>query len=413
MNEKITLPSLVNLLAAKSGYPKKQCEEFLRELFNTIVNTISDGENIKIKGFGTFKLIDVEPRKSVNVNTGEEIEIPGHKKVTFIPSKELAEALNAPFAMFPTKEIDENTDDTLLEIEQLALQNSTEEYRLPDDSEEPDTIAPLSNCPTVSHTETPDTAETPETSETSETSETAEPTYVAVPIAEIEEDAETKDDAETDASAKSASSLTPGQPTPNDLNDPTPDTHSGTKTSRFGTGFFCGLLTAAAICAALIFLPLDKIHEFKKSIFGTPNKSASELVDSTKTQIVNTQVAITADSTRKQKSDSLKLATIENSKADKEKLENIAPTPASDKPVYDTISKTRYLTTMAKAHYGNFNLWPYIYEENKSILGHPDRIRPGTRVVIPDLSKYGIDPKNPADIKKAKAKGEAIYSRYK
>lgn len=68
---------------------------------------------------------------------------------------------------------------------------------------------------------------------------------------------------------------------------------------------------------------------------------------------------------------------------------------------------------MAKEHYGNFNLWPYIYEENKAILGHPDRIRPGTQVVIPSLSKYGINPSDPSNIKKAKQKGIEIYSRYK
>ncbi|MDE5814326.1 MAG: hypothetical protein K2H72_08575 [Muribaculaceae bacterium] len=88
------------------------------------------------------------------------------------------------------------------------------------------------------------------------------------------------------------------------------------------------------------------------------------------------------------------------------------PTAPSDAIVYDTISTTRYLTTMAKSHYGNFNLWPYIYEENKAILGHPDRIRPGTPVVIPKLSKYGVDPNNSADIEKAKKMGVEIYARY-
>ena len=95
------------------------------------------------------------------------------------------------------------------------------------------------------------------------------------------------------------------------------------------------------------------------------------------------------------------------------KKEDVVPTAPSDRKVYDTISKTRYLTTMAKDHYGNYNLWPIIYEENKSFLGHPDRIRPGTQVVIPPLSKYGVDPSNPADVAKAKKKGVEIYSRYK
>ena len=86
-------------------------------------------------------------------------------------------------------------------------------------------------------------------------------------------------------------------------------------------------------------------------------------------------------------------------------------TAPSDTPVYDVVTTTRYLTTIASEHYGNFNLWPYIYEENKAILGHPDRIKPGTRIVVPPLSKYGVNPKNKSDIDKAKKMGKEIYSR--
>ena len=103
---------------------------------------------------------------------------------------------------------------------------------------------------------------------------------------------------------------------------------------------------------------------------------------------------------------------IANSGSENADGEDVVPTAPSDKKVYDTISTTRYLTTMAKDHYGNYNLWPYIYKENSKILGHPDRIRPGTKVVIPPLSQYGVDPKNPEDIKKAKKLGVEIYSRY-
>lgn len=79
---------------------------------------------------------------------------------------------------------------------------------------------------------------------------------------------------------------------------------------------------------------------------------------------------------------------------------------------YDAIGKTRYLTTMSREYYGNPNFWPYIYEENKAKFGHPDRIKPGTPVVVPSLKKYGVNPKNPADIEKAKRLGKEIYARY-
>ena len=91
----------------------------------------------------------------------------------------------------------------------------------------------------------------------------------------------------------------------------------------------------------------------------------------------------------------------------------VAETQPSDKVVKDIIGPHNYLTTMAQRHYGDYNLWAYIYEENKSFLGHPDRIKPGTEVVVPPLSKYGIDPKNPDDVKKAKRLGIEIYKRFK
>ena len=115
MNEKITLPTLVSLLADKTGKQKKQCEDFLREFFNTLVDAMEAGENVRIKSLGTFKVVAVEPRKSVNVNTGEQMEIPGHNKIVFVPAKELAEEVNAPFAMFESIEIPDNAlEDPLL-----------------------------------------------------------------------------------------------------------------------------------------------------------------------------------------------------------------------------------------------------------------------------------------------------------
>ncbi len=111
MNEKITLPTLVTLLSNHSGVSKKQCEDFLREFFNVIVETVSEGENVRIKGLGALKIIDVEPRKSVDVNTGQPIEIPGHRKIVFVPSKEIAEEINEAFAVFESVEIPDDAVD--------------------------------------------------------------------------------------------------------------------------------------------------------------------------------------------------------------------------------------------------------------------------------------------------------------
>lgn len=79
---------------------------------------------------------------------------------------------------------------------------------------------------------------------------------------------------------------------------------------------------------------------------------------------------------------------------------------------YDRIGTARFLITMSREYYGDPNLWPYIYEENRAKFGHPDKIAPGTTALVPSLKKYGVNPKNPSDIEKAKRKVKEIYTRY-
>ena len=106
---------------------KKSSEDFLKELFSLIAETLVSGENVKIKKLGTFKVIDVEPRKSVNINSGEEMLIPGHKKITFTPDKEFAEAVNSPFSAFESVEISDEVTDEMLGMADNQIDASNEE----------------------------------------------------------------------------------------------------------------------------------------------------------------------------------------------------------------------------------------------------------------------------------------------
>lgn len=118
MNNKVTFPELVEQVAQYANTSKRMSELFLKELFATISQSLIDGESVKVKGIGTFKLTEVSPRKSVDVNTGEEIEIPGHKKLSFAPDKDMAEAINQPFMHFETEILDDDvTDDQLAAID--------------------------------------------------------------------------------------------------------------------------------------------------------------------------------------------------------------------------------------------------------------------------------------------------------
>lgn len=387
MNEKITLPALITLLSDKSGKTKKQCEDFLREFFNTIVDTLAEGENVRVKGLGTFKVITVEARKSVNVNTGEQMEIPSHRKIVFIPAKELAEEVNSPFAMFESVEIPEEEEES---GEKSGDENSGD-MEVAADSEENEAIEPnADDVPepqgeyVIEEGTIIENVDAPENHSASET-EREEPRgqEVIVEPEELEEPQE-PEEPEVEAFAEAMQK---------------------TKSYRFLIGFACGLAFAALLCLGAYVFFFDNIFKNYHSEV-TDAKIENPAVQK---QIATTDSTASSSAKAQQPADTSTVKPAE--KVGAEEPAETAPTLPSD-IVYDTITKTRYLTTMAKDHYGNYNLWPYIYEENKKILGHPDRIKPGTRIVVPPLSKYGVDPKNPEDIRKAKAMGVKIYARY-
>ena len=421
MYDKITLPSLITLLSEKTGKSKKLCEDFLREFFSTLTNTLTDGENVKIKGIGTFKVVEVEPRKSVNVNTGEEMEIPSHRKITFTPAKEMAEDVNSPFAMFESVEI---ADD--IEEESEAAEEPVADEEKPSITEQPAIKEPVTVKEVIIQSlqpEEPKTEETEEPVDAEDSEEVVSEEDVLKETVEEEVPAEEEAPAEEEVEESEEEEAPVEEEVEEPSGEPTEETSEETidesfpeyayyedepkKKYNFLWGFLCGLFCTAIIVAICYFFLADKFNAMMGSV-QDKDPSTTMVVAA---QPVPADTVNDSNDSVSNESDSQKIA--EDKDNDSEVKDAAAPTQPSDKEVFDTISQTRYLTTMAKAHYGNYNLWPIIYEENKNILGHPDRIRPGTRVVIPSLAKYGVDPDNPDDIAKAKKKGVEIYARFK
>lgn len=110
MENKITLSQLARTLAQKTGMSQKKAEAFLKEFFDSIAENVKADKLVKIKGLGTFKLIEVLDRESVNVHTGERIIIPGHSKLSFTPEASLRDTVNRPFADFQTVVINDETN---------------------------------------------------------------------------------------------------------------------------------------------------------------------------------------------------------------------------------------------------------------------------------------------------------------
>ena len=119
MEGKVLLQDLAQTLAAKRNMQRKDAEAFMKAFFETISDGILQDKIVKVKGLGTFKMIEVQNRESVNVNTGERIVIPGHSKISFTPDAELKDKVNKPFALFQTVIINEGT--SLEDMENTTL----------------------------------------------------------------------------------------------------------------------------------------------------------------------------------------------------------------------------------------------------------------------------------------------------
>lgn len=109
MNEKINIQDLSSMLVSQNALTKEEADNFIREFFALIVSALDRDKYVKIKGLGVFKLIEVEARESMNINTKERFEIPGYTKVSFTPDASLRDTINKPFAHFETVILNENT----------------------------------------------------------------------------------------------------------------------------------------------------------------------------------------------------------------------------------------------------------------------------------------------------------------
>lgn len=414
MNRKVTLASLAERLAEICNIPAAEAESRIKSYFDIIAETVSAGESVKVKGLGTFKAVGIEPRESVDVTTGKRMLIPGHRRAVFTPEKSLAEKVNAPFAAFEAVEL---SDDISEEELDAAAQEETV-AAVPEES-----VVTSEVEPTADAQETPE--ETIEEPATASVKEEEKPVEASEPEPEPEPElpVEVKEEkvSEEVVSRPSWTIPTPDVDEEDDdfedemgLKPQRPRKHRGGFLPGFLIGFACMFAVLGGLWCWYRFAP-DSFD----SILGRPS---AKVENATQAKIVSNTVPATKPDAQAQKVEaeaSEEADAVAEVSVEKEDVENSAevPTQPSDKtkekPVYDTISKTRFLTTMARDHYGSYHLWPYIYEENKAILGHPDRIKPGTKVVIPPAEKYGINAKDKACIAKAKKLGVEIYAKYK
>ena len=123
--EKINILDLKSHLVAKHGVSESDAQSFINDMNELLRTTLLEEGMVKLRGLGTFKLIDVDSRESINVNTGERVLINSHSKLSFSPDTAMRELINRPFSQFQTVILNEGVSFGNEEEEENAIQEPT------------------------------------------------------------------------------------------------------------------------------------------------------------------------------------------------------------------------------------------------------------------------------------------------
>lgn len=124
---KTAIQQIISALAKQYNLSAAEASAFVDAFFEIVSSELKNGNQVKIKGLGTFKVQAVKPRESVNVNTGERVLIEGHDKISFTPDTVMKELVNKPFSQFETVVINDGVDTE--ELERVPAEEDIDEVK--------------------------------------------------------------------------------------------------------------------------------------------------------------------------------------------------------------------------------------------------------------------------------------------
>lgn len=91
----MTKAELIEEVSKVVEMTRKDSEEIVETIFDSIVGSLHKGEKIEIRGFGSFRTRQRQPRVGRNPKTGTRVEVPSKRIPYFKPSKELRDLVNS------------------------------------------------------------------------------------------------------------------------------------------------------------------------------------------------------------------------------------------------------------------------------------------------------------------------------
>lgn len=358
MDKKITLQELADVISAQSGTSKRFTDNFLRELVVVIQEYLEKDGIVKVKGLGTFKLLWIEARKSVNVATKETIVLPAHYKLSFSPEESVKQELNTP----------ENVVSGGATVIQDA-ENASE----PIESDEP-----------------------------------LVQQEVEIPIEKVEESHEEEvSTPEIETQSEVAESVK------TEVGEKVLQQDSSEKKSHKTLVVIIIVLVFVIIClAAYIMIPNIEgklMGLFKPTLRETNLEVVSAVADSTKVEKDTISVEVVEKPTEKPVEQPIVNEPVEDSAQDvlptqpMVTVDNYTPSIAKNAPTREivTVIDGSRLTMVAYRAYGHKAFWVYVFDANRDRLKRPSDVEKGMELRIPDLPKSLVNSKDQRCLDKA------------
>lgn len=343
MADKLSWTELRRAVASRAGVNEKTAGVFLNALTSQLLRGLRADKMVKINGFGTFKLQAVAPRKSVNVKTGEEIVIPGYNKIVFTPEVGVKELVERGTEVESGKSKVEST-----EIDPLK--------KLGEQAEEiVDLLADLGQDPKQSE-------------KRKEKSEKVKPE----PVVEAEPVVATEPIVEPEPVVE--------EPTPEPepiVVEPQPKKEPEKPKKQFH--FVRDLL----ICVVVLLLLLFGGYFFLRSQLTRWMESLAQPKENSEISIQKSEEPVV---------ETVVMDTIVPEPVVEEPV--VKPEPYSDLITIEEMHEASRLTWMAKRYYGDKKYWPYLYDANRDVIVNPSRIKVGTPIRVPKLTKEQRDTTN-------------------
>lgn len=338
-NKKITLQELADVISAQSGATKRFTDSFLRELVVVIQEYLQKDGIVKVKGLGTFKLLWIEARKSINVATKETIVLPAHYKLSFSPEESIKQELN--------------TAGNLVSGGATIIQDAENDV------------------------------------ESIESDEQVELKEVEIPVGNIEEVSEPAP-TESVASVEEAAVDAPEQTSKIQEQSNV----SEKKSNKTFIAIIIVLLFVILCLAAYIMIP--NIEGKLMGLFKPALKESNFEVVAVPADSVSVKDSISVEVVEEPVKDELPTQPMVS-------VDNYTPSIAKNAPTREvvTVIDGSRLTMVAYRAYGHKAFWVYVYDANRDRLKSPSAVEKGMELRIPDLPKSLVNSKDQRCLDKA------------